>query len=178
MRFSPILVVGGEPNSIFSEIFIKSINKTKFKRPIILIYSLNLLNKQMKQLKLKKDIKVLDPYKIKKYNLNNKSINLINVNYNQNKPFQKISKKTKSFISQCFTLAFELIKKEKITKLINGPISKKNFLENKFLGMTEYISDYFSVPNNCMLIFNKNLSVCPVTTHAIKISIEKYQPKK
>ena len=165
MRFSPILVVGGEPNSIFSEIFIKSINKTKFKRPIILIYSLNLLNKQMKQLKLKKDIKVLDPYKIKKYNLNNKSINLINVNYNQNKPFQKISKKTKSFISECFTVAFELIKKEKITKLINGPISKKNFLENKFLGMTEYISDYFSVPNNCMLIFNKNLSVCPVTTH-------------
>ena len=31
--------------------------------------------------------------------------------------------------------------------------------------MTEYISNYFSKKNTCMLIFNKNLSVCPLTTH-------------
>ena len=31
--------------------------------------------------------------------------------------------------------------------------------------MTEYISEHFSKNNICMLIFNKNLSVCPLTTH-------------
>jgi len=31
--------------------------------------------------------------------------------------------------------------------------------------MTEYISENFSKKNTCMLIFNKKLSVCPVTTH-------------
>ena len=31
--------------------------------------------------------------------------------------------------------------------------------------MTEYISEYFSKKDTCMLIFNKNLSVCPLTTH-------------
>ena len=31
--------------------------------------------------------------------------------------------------------------------------------------MTEYISKKFSIKNNCMLIYNKKLSVCPITTH-------------
>jgi Pyridoxal phosphate biosynthesis protein len=42
---------------------------------------------------------------------------------------------------------------------------KKIFLNKKYLGVTEYISDYFNENNTCMLIYNKNLSVCPVTTH-------------
>ena len=31
--------------------------------------------------------------------------------------------------------------------------------------MTEYISKKFKVKKNAMLIFNKKLSVCPLTTH-------------
>ena len=31
--------------------------------------------------------------------------------------------------------------------------------------MTEYISKQFKVKNQAMLIYNKKLSVCPVTTH-------------
>ena len=54
----------------------------------------------------------------------------------------------------------------KITnKFINGPINKSNFLDKKFLGMTEYISKKFNVKKNAMLIYNKELSVCPLTTH-------------
>ena len=37
MKSSPILIVAGEPNSIFVEIFIKSLKRVKIKRPIILI---------------------------------------------------------------------------------------------------------------------------------------------
>ena len=165
MKFEPILIITGEPNSIFCEILFKSFKKIKINKPIILFSSYKLLKLQMKKLKYKKNIKILNYKKIKQYKLNNKSINLVNVNYKSNKVFDKISKKSNEFISETFDLAFKLIKKEKIKSFINGPISKKNFLNKKYLGITEYISDYFSKKNTCMLIFNKKLSVCPVTTH-------------
>ena len=39
MSLKPILVVPGEPNSIFSEIFFKTIKTKKYKSPIVLIAS-------------------------------------------------------------------------------------------------------------------------------------------
>ena len=56
-------------------------------------------------------------------------------------------------------------KKKFIYKFINGPISKKYYLNKKFLGITEYLADKFDTKENAMLIFNKKLSVCPITTH-------------
>ena len=47
------------------------------------------IKKTIEQTKIKKNIKILDPSKIGQYNLNNKVINLININYNQKKPFKK-----------------------------------------------------------------------------------------
>tara|TARA_B100001093_G_C26857887_1_gene1028336 strand:+ start:7073 stop:8035 length:963 start_codon:yes stop_codon:yes gene_type:complete len=165
MKFDPILIVAGEPNSIFSEILFKSLKKIKIKKPLILISSYNLLKLQMRKLNYKKKIRIIEYEKITKYKLDNNSINLIDVEYHSKKVFEKISKNSNVFIENSFSLAFELIKKKKIKKFINGPISKKNFLNKKFLGITEYISKYFNKRNTCMLIFNKNLSVCPVTTH-------------
>ena len=165
MNSNFILVVNGEPNSVFSEIFVKSINKLKVKTPIIYIFSEKLLKKQMKKLKLNKKIQLININKLNEYKLDNNSINLINIDYKQKKSFKKISDKSKQFIKKSFDTAFKIIKKEKIRKFINGPISKKHFLNKKFLGMTEYISNYFSKKNTCMLIFNENLSVCPLTTH-------------
>ena len=178
MQSKFILIVNGEPNSVFSEIFLKSINKIKPKKPIIYIYSKRLLKLQMKKLKFIKDIKLINPYKLDEYNLNNRSINLIDIDYNQKKAFEKISNKSKDFIKKSFDNAFRIIKKEKITRFINGPISKKYFLEKKFLGMTEYVSNYFSSKKNCMLIFNKKLSVCPVTTHMPLKMVSKKITKK
>ena len=48
---------------------------------------------------------------------------------------------------------------------MTGPISKKTFLNKKYLGLTEYISKKFNVKKSAMLIYNKKLSVCPITTH-------------
>ena len=165
MKSSPILIVAGEPNSIFIEIFIKSLKKVKIKRPIILISSLKLIKLQMIKLNYNIKINILDYRKLNDYKLNNRSINLINVEFNQKKAFLKISKNSKKYIEKTFRIAFKIIKKEKIKRFINGPISKKHFLDKKYLGITEYISDYFSKKKTCMLIFNKKLSVCPVTTH-------------
>ena len=165
MNYNPILVVTGEPNSIFLEIFFKVIKKNKTINPIILISSKKLLSMQMKKLKFKKKIKLLNPLTLDEYKLDNKSINLINVEYNPSKAFEKISIKSNKFINNSFKLAFKIIKKNNIHKFINGPISKKNFLNKKFLGITEYISKKFKTKKTCMLIYNKNLSVCPITTH-------------
>ena len=94
----------------------------------------------MSKLKLKKKIKLLDPERLEDYELNNKYLNLININYKQNKAFEKISKKSNKFIVDSFDIAFKIIKKFKILKFINGPISKKYFLGKKYLGITEYLA--------------------------------------
>lgn len=165
MNYSPILIVSGEPNSVFLELFFKVLKKDKIKSPIILISSKKLLTLQMQKLEFKKKIKLLQVSKLKFYKLDNKTINLIDVKYNPGKAFEKISKKSNIFIKNSFDLAFQIIKKNNIHKFINGPISKKQFLKNKFLGITEYISEKFQANNTCMLIYNETLSVCPITTH-------------
>ena len=165
MSYKPILIVAGEPNSIFFEIYLKSLKKNKYKSPLILIASENLLLKQMKKLNLKMRIRILKIQNIKNNKLNNKTINLINIKYSQKKAFEKISKKSNNYISKSFLVAIKLLKNGFSNKLINGPISKKNFLSGKYLGVTEYISNKFSSKKNCMLIYNKELSVCPITTH-------------
>ena len=165
MNYNPILIVTGEPNSVFLEIFFKVQKKYKIINPVILISSNKLLSMQMQKLKFKKKIKLLNPSKLNEYNLDNKTINLINVDYNPDRAFEKISNKSNIFIENSFNLAFKIIKKFKISKFINGPISKKSFLNKKFLGITEYISKKFKTKKTCMLIYNKNLSVCPITTH-------------
>ena len=165
MNCNPILIVSGEPNSVFLELFFKVLKKDKIKSPIILISSKKLLTLQMQKLKFKKKIKLLQISKLKSYKLDNKTINLVDVKYIPDKAFEKISKKSNIFIKNSFDLAFQIIKKNNIHKFINGPISKKEFLKNKFLGITEYISEKFKAKNTCMLIYNETLSVCPITTH-------------
>ena len=165
MNYKPIIIVAGEPNSVFLEIFFKALKYKKYKSPMILICSLKILNLQMKKFKIKKKINLLEISKLKSYNLNNKSINLINVNFNQKKVFEKISNTSNRYIQNCFEVAFDLIKNQYSNKFINGPISKKSFLNKKFLGITEFIAKKFSTKKNAMLIYNKELSVCPVTTH-------------
>ena len=165
MNSKPILVVAGEPNSIFLEIFFKSLRKHNFKKTLILIASLKLLKLQMKKLNFKKKIKLLEIDQLKKYKLNNLSINLINVEYSQKKAFDKISKKSNLYIEKSFNIAIKLLKDGYSDRLINGPISKKTFLNKKYLGITEYLTKKFLVKKSAMLIYNKELSVCPITTH-------------
>ena len=165
MAYKPIIVVAGEPNSIFTEIFFKSLKSKKFKSPIILIASLNLIKLQMRKLNIKKKIRNINFLDIKNSNLDNKKINLIDINFNQKKPFDKISSRSNDYIKMCFDIALKILKKKFTDKFINGPISKKFFLEKKYLGITEYLANRTKTKKFAMLIYNKNLSVCPLTTH-------------
>ena len=173
MNKRPIIIVSGEPNSIFLEIFFKSIKKIKLKRPLIIIVSKELLIKQMKILGFNYKINLIDK-NYKDFNKwNNKKINLINVNFNFKKPFEKISTKSNTYINNSFKIALKILKTNKLTKFINGPISKKSFLKGKTLGITEYLAKKTKSKEVAMLIFNKSLSVSPLTTHVALKNVHK-----
>ena len=70
MIYKPIIVVAGEPNSIFSEIFFKSLKIKKFNSPIILIASYNLIKLQMKKLNIHKKIRLIKTLDLKDKRLN------------------------------------------------------------------------------------------------------------
>jgi 4-hydroxythreonine-4-phosphate dehydrogenase len=166
MNYKPIIVVSGEPNSIFLEIFFKSLKKHKYNSPIIIIASKKLLQEQMKKLGFFFKINIIDKNFNRFNQLNNKKINLINVEYKFNKCFEKISIKSNAYIRESFNVALKIIIKNNFSKLINGPISKKHFLKGKSLGITEYLAKKTKKNNSvAMLIYNKKLSVSPITTH-------------
>ncbi len=169
MKNNPILIVLGEPNSIFSEILFKIYKKKiiqKFNRPIIVIGSEKLLQSQMKYLNYSIKIKKINSVNIKNLSINNKFINIINVDYNFKRIFDKISNTSNKYINNCFKIALKLLNERSAFALINGPISKKHFLEKKYLGITEYLSDKAKIKKKpTMLIYNSYFSVCPITTH-------------
>jgi len=177
MKTKPIILIAGEPNSVFFEIFFKAIRFKSFKSPLILICCKKILLNQMKKNKFKKKLNILVLNELKKYDFNNDNLNLINVEC------QKINKKftTKlinQYLEKSFKIALELLDKNFSYKLINGPINKKSFLNKKFLGITEYISNRYKSKKTAMLIYNKSLSVCPVTTHLPIKLVSKYITKK
>jgi len=174
MNFNPIVIVGGEPQSIFIEIFLKSIKKIH--HPIILVSSKNLLIRNLKKFN----------YSIKFNELNNnfnnikrKEINLVNINYNKfSFSKKKITTDSNKFIESSFNKGLEIIKKIKCLGLINGPISKKTFLKGKYNGITEYLAKKTGTKNPVMLIYNHELSVSPFTTHIPLSKVSKNIKKK
>ena len=176
MNSDIILVILGEPNSTFSEVLFKYFSSKNFKKNknrIILIGNSKLLLKQMK--KLNYNFNVNEILNVKDYL--KKSINILNVDYSFSKPFAKISGSSNKYIESCFNLAIKLIKLNKINKLINGPISKTHFLKKKFPGITEYIGFKTNKKQQVMLIYNHNLSVCPLTTHIPIKDVAKFVKK-
>ena len=167
MLKKPIAIVAGEPNSISSEIIFKVWKfRKKFKhKPIIIIGNINLLIKQ------KKKLGVIIKFKEIKKNFTLKELSgnklpVYNVEYNQRNPFEKISKKSNKYIYKCFQIATNLIEDNKVLGLINCPISKESLFNNKYSGVTEFLSKKSNAKGNeVMLIFNKQLSVSPITTH-------------
>ena len=179
LKIKPIIIVAGEPNSVFLEIFYKSLKTNKYKSPLILIVSVKLLEKQMEKLGYFFKINILDKNFTEFNKLDNKKINLINVNYKFDNCFDRISSKSNNYITESFEIAIKILKQNKLSKFINGPISKKHFLNGKNLGITEYLAKKTNKNNNVvMLIYNKRLSVSPITTHLALKDVHKHISKK
>ena len=176
MKIKFIIIILGEPNSVFSEIIGKYFTKVKkLKKKIILIGNINLLKKQL--LKLKYNLKLNQITNTEDAKVN--SINIININYKFKKTFSKISSESSNYIEKSFNRSIEILKFNKNCVLINGPISKKTFLKRRYQGITEYLSDKTNSNDEAMLIYNNKMSVSPITTHIpIKYVSKKINKKK
>jgi 4-hydroxy-L-threonine phosphate dehydrogenase PdxA len=164
MKNKPIIIVSGEPKSIFLEIFIKALKKKKYKSPIILICCKKILANEIGDDFFNKKINILDKQNLKNFKIHKDKLNLIDIECKKsNNKFNK--KLIKSYLVESFDFAIKLIKENLSDKLINGPINKKTFLNKKTPGITEYISKKCKIQKTGMLIYNKKLSVCPTTTH-------------
>tara|TARA_B100000989_G_C19481292_1_gene445253 strand:- start:264 stop:1223 length:960 start_codon:yes stop_codon:yes gene_type:complete len=157
-----ILIVHGEPFSIFSEVLGKYFKKKKkFKKKIIIIGNKQLLKKQLKKLKCDFPLNEIDNYLDSKINL----INIIDIRFSYKKIFSNISSKSNKYIEDCFKKSLDIIKNSNDFVLINGPISKKTFLSKRYSGITEYLSKKTNSKDEVMLIYNNKLSVSPLSTH-------------
>ena len=177
MSTNKILIILGEPNSTFSEVLFKYFRSKFFKHnknKIILIGNKKLFQKQM--IKLKYNFKIKEISSLKKYTA--KEINILNVDYKFKKTFSEITSYSKKYIEKCFELGLKLVEEKKAQFIINGPVSKKHFLNKKFPGITEYVANKTNSKEPVMLIYNNNLSVSPLTTHIPIKNVYKYVKKR
>ena len=163
----PIAIIAGEPNSISSEIIFKSwkLRKNFPHKPWFIVGSFSLLKMQKKNLKYKIKIKKID----KNFNLKSLYGNVLpvyNIDFKQKKSFEKISNKSNKYILKCFQIVLNFLQEKKISGFINCPVSKEFLFKNKQQGITEFLAKKAGIKDNAvMLIFNKKLSVSPVTLH-------------
>ena len=160
-----IVLVGGDPNSINSEIIYKCWKKlpNKIKKRIILISNYKLLKDQFK--KLNYNIKLSNEQNLFKLNKSNE-LKILNIKLDYKDPFKVPLKSAKPFVLKSLDLAHKLALNKQIAGIINCPINK-NLLGNKKIGVTEYLANKCLVKKNSevMIIRNKELMISPITTH-------------
>jgi 4-hydroxythreonine-4-phosphate dehydrogenase len=160
-----IIIVGGDPNSINSELIYKSWKKLdkSLRNRIYIISSYSLLKAQFKKLKYKIKLKKIKD--IHKKNLENE-LKIIDVNLRFKNPFKIPYKSSSNFILNSLNFGHKLALKKEIAGFINCAIDKKLLVKSK-IGVTEYLASKCKIKNNSevMLIKNDKLAVCPITTH-------------
>ena len=157
-----IAIVAGEPNSINSEIIAKAWKKIKNKKNLFIIGNYSLLKKQIKKINIKINVSEIASIKDIK---NNKKLNVLNVPLKFRSLFENNIKNTRRYVLESLNVAHNLALNKKIKAFINAPIDKKIF-SNKYLGVTEYLASKNNIKNKeVMMIYNKKLSVIPLTTH-------------
>ena len=154
-------IVLGEPNSINSEILAKS---KAYKSKAIIIGSYDLLKSQLKILKINRKLKKIN--KLDEIDKSKNIFNVLDIPLKFNNPFSVDPKKSSSYVKKCLEIGHKLCLQKKIKGMINCSINKKNVFKNKNIGVTEYLAHKNKVnKSEVMIIYNKELSVAPLTTH-------------
>lgn len=95
----------------------------------------------------------------------------ININYNKNLHFK--------YLNDVTNISIKLLQENKINFLINTPLNKKKFFQNKYPGFTEFFASKLqSKGKESMLLYNSKFSVCPITTHEKIKNVSKKISKK
>ena len=160
-----ILLIGGDPNSINSEIIYKSWKRLKInqKKKIYLISNYELIKKQFKKLNYKLELlKVNNIYEDERSN----KLKILDIKLDFSNPFKVQEKKASKFVIDSLNRGHNLALSKNVIGIINCPISK-TLLKKKNIGVTEYLASKCKIKDNSevMLLFNKKLSISPITTH-------------
>ena len=175
---SLICIISGEPNSINSEIIGKVLKmKKKFSRQnFFIIGNYKLIKKQFEQ--LKSNIKLKKITKIENNNFAKNNF-ILDVPLVFKNPFKVPIKNKRPYIMNCFKIAIDLAKKKKVAGFINCPINKFETFGLRTMGITEFLAKKEKVlGKEAMLIYNKSLSVSPITTHIKIKNVSKKITKK
>src|SRR5210317_833732 len=136
------------------------------------------------ELLLLKSYKFLKKCRLKKiYFVGDKNLfKKIFCKYNDNQKFEFIhidySNNWTTYLKKIIKISTELFNNKKISYVINLPLNKLKFFKNQYNGFTEFFSKTLdNKKDENMLLFNKNFSVCPLTTH-IEIKKVESQIKK
>ena len=173
-----ICIISGEPNSINSEIIGKVLKiKKKFNRQnFFIIGNYKLIKKQFEQLKY--NIKLNKITKIENNNFAKNNF-ILDVPLVFKNPFKVPIKNKRPYIMNCFKIAIDLAKKKKVAGFINCPINKFETFGLRTMGITEFLAKKEKVlGKEAMLIYNKSLSVSPITTHIKIKNVSKKITKK
>ena len=157
-----IAILAGEPNSINSEIIAKAWKNKKKLKNIFIIGNYSILKKQILKLNIK-----IPLVKIEKFEdfRREEKLFVLDIPLKFTSAFNANLTEVQFYIFRSFDVAHNLAIDKKILGFINAPIDKKIF-NNRYLGVTESLSEKNKCKNKeVMLIFNKKLSVVPLTTH-------------
>lgn len=173
-----ILILSGDPNSVNSEIIYKTWKKlnNSIKKKIYLISNYNLLRSQFKKfnyfIKMEKVKSIYD-------NSNSNNLKILDIKLKFENPFKVKKKEASKFILDSLDLAHNLANNKVVLGFVNCAINKELLMKNK-IGVTEYLAKKCNIRNNSevMLIRNKKLAVCPVTTHVDIKQVSKMISKK
>ena len=171
-----IVIIAGDPQSINVEIINKVWKKLnqRTKKRIFLIANFDLFKSELKKLNSKIPIIKID-------NLDEATkanyIKIINVPLGYKKTHKIPLRIASRYVLNSLDVAHKLICKNKEIKgLINCPINKKLIRSTNKVGVTELLASKNKIDygSEVMMIYNKNLSVVPLTTH---IDIKKVSKK-
>jgi len=160
-----IIIIGGDPNSINSEIIFKTwkkLNKS-VKKNIFIVANYELMKKQLYQLKYPLKLKIVK-------NLNEKSeknvAKIINIDLKFKNPFKVSKKNAATYVENSLNIGHKLAMNKDVCGIVNCPINK-HLLRKRNFGVTEFLANKCKIKSKSevMMISNGNFSVCPITTH-------------
>jgi 4-hydroxy-L-threonine phosphate dehydrogenase PdxA len=172
-----IAIISGEPESVNSEIIVKSWRKISQlkRRGIFVIGSFSLIQQQLKKIKLNAPLRKV--HSIEKIN-SSKEINIFDVPIAFKNPFKISPKLTSRYIITCLDIAHHFAVNKKIKGFVNCAIDKRRVFNSNF-GVTEFLAKKNKLKSTvAMLIYNEKYSVVPTTTHIKINSVSKNLTKK
>ena len=174
-----ICIVAGDPNSINSELVFKSWKNSNYniRKKIVLIGNYDLINKQKRKLKFKINLSKIS-------NIDNikasKSLKVLDLPLKFKNCFNVPKTEASKYVIHCLNFTHNLCKKKIIKGFINCPIDKNLIKKKGIYGVTEFLGKKNSSKkfSEVMFLYNKKLSVVPITTHLKIKDISKNIKKK